>query len=155
MLQPTPEPLILRKPGAAPPGLLVFPTLPTSPPSPSLIYLTPGELAANQEFMQTTAKELVPASNGLLPWHPDTELQATGMHSAAKKLKFKKALKSNFSNSFTTFGFLVCFLFFFQPDEVGLGSYKTQISNQPIHLSRSIGIPRHQGEAVLDPKLNP
>lgn len=68
--------------------------------------------------MQTTAKELVPASNGLLPWHPDIQLQATGMHSGAKKFKFKKSEKRNFQPLFP--------FFFFQPDEVGLGSYETQ-----------------------------
>lgn len=35
--------------------------------------------------MQTTAKDLVPASNGLLPWHPDIQLQSTGMQNGAKE----------------------------------------------------------------------
>jgi len=86
--RPDPSPLILGEPGAAPPQAPPgFMSLPTSPPPSSPIYLAPGKLTANQEFTQTTARELVPASDGLLPWHPDTQLPATGMHSDAKKKK--------------------------------------------------------------------
>lgn len=90
--------------------------------------------------MQTTAKELVPASNGLLPWHPDIQLQATGMQSAAKKSETGKI--SNFSTPFPSF--------FFQPGEAEIGSFKTQADFYQLP-----GIPSHQGDAALDPNLNP